>query len=115
MDPSRWIFDRDLHRQVIPAEHPELLGALTRLWESEVGRNCQAAALSMGVDAALKMAMGGAITFVIVNEDFSKFQTRTPRTSDLLVAGADTNLDEVARAMEGLRERRNRTTGPGPH
>jgi hypothetical protein len=110
MDPANWRFDRELHAQVIPSEHPELVAALERLWASEIGDNCTAAALAMGVVPALKMAMGAAVTHVLVNEDFSRFATRRPRTtpSGLHVAGAGTtaeDLSEVARALEGLRER----------
>lgn len=88
MDPSRWRFDRALQAQVIPAEHPDLLAAIERLWDSEVGRNCQLVAAQRGTTAAIQMAMGAAITFVLVNEDPQNW---------------------TARAEGGLRERR----GPG--
>jgi hypothetical protein len=112
MDPRNWSFDRELHAQVIPSEHPELVAALELLWDSEIGTNCQVVALQMGVNPALKMAMGAAITHVLVNEDFSRWQTRAPRTtaSGLVLPGPQTTADdlsEVARAMEGLRERRD--------
>jgi hypothetical protein len=108
MEPRNWTFDRDLHAQVDPTEHPELVEAIERLWDSEVGRNCQVAALTMGVIPALKMAMGGAVTYVLVNEDFSRWKTSHPRKRQpgIEIAGLD-DISKVARAMEGLRERRD--------
>ena len=94
MEPSHWRFDPQLQGQIDPRQHPELLGAIERLWSSEVGTNCMTLALHRGVEAAIQTAMSAAIVFVLANEDFSKWRTHT-------------DLEEVARAVEGLRERRD--------
>jgi hypothetical protein len=112
LSPAEWVFDLEKQASVLPSEHPVLVQAMTRLWESEVGANGVQVALEAGVMPALQMMMGAAITYVLANEDYEAWRSTKHRMtkSGLMIAGEGDapGIAKLASAMEQVRGPRPR-------
>jgi hypothetical protein len=103
LHPENWKYEHDKQASIIPSRHPELLSALTTLWESEVGPNVQAIALMAGVDAALQMSMGAAIVFALANEDWDRWATKSPSGLVVVEEGHEHDIAALHKTMEAMR------------
>lgn len=103
LHPERYEYDHDKQASINPTEHEGLVHALTTLWESEVGHNLQLLALGAGVDAALQVAMGAAVVFVLANEDYERWATKTSSGLVVVGEGQDEGIRKLHDSMEKLR------------
>jgi len=97
-----WVYDHDKQASILPSEHDDLIAAMQKLWESEVGENGIAVALQAGVVPALQMMMGASITYVLTNEAYEQFKSKEPKTKSGLAVVGETSPQDLAKLQAAM-------------